>query len=136
MPKNPELYTKRVAMEEQKISIPLKMAKILVSYFTFTATEQEKDILDEWINESDDNMQVFGDCLEVAEHRPKWINPYSDYYTPPEYWIIADYFTKYTNKTITEFEKNCLAEWRSAQEQNDQFFKDILNVSQPLFGGK
>lgn len=65
-------------MDKHQISVPSEMVKILVSHFTLTATEHEENMLDEWICEDDDNMQVFEQCLEVANYHPQFTDPFQD----------------------------------------------------------
>ena len=53
-------------MNDLPPTIPTEIANILVAYFCQTATEQQRNQLDEWICENDQNMRVFEECLESS----------------------------------------------------------------------
>ena len=50
-------------MDKRKTSVPLDMVKILVSHFAQTATEHEKNVLDDWICRDEENIRVYEQCF-------------------------------------------------------------------------
>lgn len=46
--------------------IPLSVVKLLIAYFSHTITETEKLQLDDWICATQNNMKIFGECLQIT----------------------------------------------------------------------
>lgn len=78
-------------------------------------------------------MQLFCECLDIVG--PKRFNSFKDNYTPTDYWILADYFIKYANKTISPIEEHCLGQWRSVDSWNERLFikRPILTDRRKMF---
>ncbi len=107
---------------KNKTFLPLHIAKLLVGYFQYTLTEQERDELDDWICESDNNMQIFGACLEVSL-RPKISDPDMDAEDQLEF--MSDIFIKYVKKTITDKENKQLDDWLNLSPYNKAVFYEM-----------
>ena len=45
--------------------IPLAIAKLLIAYFNQTITQEEHNMLDEWLANSYDNMEIFSECIDI-----------------------------------------------------------------------
>jgi len=45
-------------------AVPAEIVILLVAFFTQTATEEQKNGLDDWICANDDNMRFFEHCVE------------------------------------------------------------------------
>lgn len=46
--------------------LPLSIVKLLIGFFVENISEEESERLDEWICENENNMKIFGECMEVT----------------------------------------------------------------------
>ena len=53
-------------MLSENQTLPLNVVKLLLGFCIKNINEEERDLLDEWICESESNMKLFGECLEVT----------------------------------------------------------------------
>lgn len=53
-------------MPADNLPVPFRIVRLLISFFSHTITEEQKDQLDEWICETDSNMKLFEECLETT----------------------------------------------------------------------
>jgi len=76
-------------MEIMTAIVPFRIANLLVAYFCHTATEEQRYELDEWISSSNDNMRMFGNCVEssLAPFQP---DPDRDEETVFEYPVVLN----------------------------------------------
>ena len=51
-------------MENPLVSVPPGIVILLVAFFTETATDAQRDKLDEWICAREHNMRFFEQCVE------------------------------------------------------------------------
>ena len=48
-------------------TLSLKAARLIIGFFCHTLTKDQTEELDHWLSESDENMQIFEEVLEVAD---------------------------------------------------------------------
>jgi hypothetical protein len=54
-------------MEHGNHNIPSDIAKLIVGFFHYTLTPEEHNKLDEWVGLSDEHIQIFEDCVVMAQ---------------------------------------------------------------------
>jgi ferric-dicitrate binding protein FerR (iron transport regulator) len=115
-------------MENDK-NIPFHIVKLLVAFFKHTITEAERQELDKWVEASEENEEIFEDCMEMTM-RPVRILP--DFKLSPEeekeFHYILELIIKYAQQTITKEERKILDEWAAADPANEE----LLDVYQWL----
>ncbi len=107
--------------------IPIAIVKLIVGFFSNTNTDEQRDALDEWITENDDNMQVFTECVEI-EGRPVRRDLEAEE-EEEEVSYLLSLVLKHLQKTIIPEEKEDLDDWLSHSEQNRKLFNEMPETS-------
>jgi hypothetical protein len=48
------------------VNVPVDISILLAAYLCYTATDAQRNHLDDWICANDDNMRVFDACVEAS----------------------------------------------------------------------
>ena len=111
-------------MEDDNRSIPLYITRLIVGFFQKTLTTEEHDKLDEWIEASEDNIEVFEQCLEMAQRPPQ---PQEIDLDNESTWLlyIIDLIIKKLQGTISEDEIKALEKWAASSERNQKLLEEL-----------
>lgn len=117
-------------MAIEEVLIPVRVAKLVIGYLNYTLTEQEKDLLDEWVCESEENEEVFSALIDHAEADKvdfgRLIDPLE---LKSHYWRIAELITKEIESCIGPEEKKELQEWINAADDNRKLYKQLVHAA-------
>jgi hypothetical protein len=118
-------------MENDLRQIPLPVARLIMGFSHNSLSPEQKNILDNWVCESEDNMTIFSDL--IADVSDKIFDPYqfiSETDEAVELWIIAALITKKKQKETNEVEEEYLSQWVELSERNRSLFE---MMEQPAF---
>jgi len=117
-----------ILMAIEETLIPVRVAKLVIGYLTHTLTEQEEDLLDEWVCESEENEQVFVALIDHAEADKVDFGRLIDQLElKSHYWRIAELITKEIESCISPEEKKELQEWINAADDNRKLYKQLAH---------
>ncbi|WP_276504853.1 hypothetical protein [Terrimonas pollutisoli] len=115
-------------MEKNNQLISLYHARLVMGFLQNSLTETQKDELDDWICESDENMIVFEDLTEDFDNNV--FNPEEFMYETSdviELWAIAGLIVRQQEKVITVEEQQILDTWLKDSARNRRLFKHLQN---------
>lgn len=111
--------------------IPFFAARLIMGFLLNRLSEKEKDQLDAWVSESDENMELFEELTagyDEAVFDPSELIIETEELT--EIWVIAGLITQYLLGQTSEIEEEHLMMWASFSERNQQLF---LKMQRPDF---
>lgn len=106
--------------------ITVEAARLIVGYLHNRLSEPEKDVLDDWICLSDENMEIFEQLTEQMD---------DDVFNPDDLivetenvidlWIIASLIVRRQQGINNEVEDLYLDEWINATPQNKTLYEKL-----------
>lgn len=118
-------------MVKENNNIPYTVAKLVIGYLHNSLTDTQKNELDEWINASDDNMEMFGKLTagvndNIFDADPLLIETEEAI----DLWIIAGLIVRRQQSLNNEIEEKYLEEWANASQRNKELYNQL---QQPNF---
>jgi hypothetical protein len=115
-----------MAIEETLVSV--RVAKLVIGYLNHTLTEKEKDLLDEWVCESEENEEVFAILIDNAEvDKVDLVRLIDQLELSSHYWRIAELITKEIECCISPEEKKELQDWIDTAEDNRKLYRQLAH---------
>jgi hypothetical protein len=114
-------------MQNDNRQLPFYAAKLIMKYTHNLLSEEEKDQLDEWICESDENQLIFEDLTEGMDDNI--LDPHefiSEADEAIEIWVIAGLITKQLQGESDEIEDKYLDQWVAADEHHQSLYEMLL----------
>jgi hypothetical protein len=119
-----------ILMPTKEALVPVRVAKLVIGYLNHTLTEEEKDLLDEWVCESEENEQVFVALIDHAEaDKVDFARLIDQLELRSHYWRIAELITKEIESCINPEERKELQEWINAADDNRKLYKQLTHAA-------
>jgi hypothetical protein len=118
-------------MENGKQNIPFEMAKLMIGFFHHTLTLREKDKLDKWLEDSEENIEMFEDCTEMAFRPVQSDEDFDMEEEERELRYIIELIIKHVQQTITKKERKTLDERASAVPANKKLLEELPQTHDP-----
>lgn len=99
-------------MGKQTLQLPVRIAGLIIGYVNDSLTELEKDELDEWVVDKDQNAEIFASLLDWERYKPispdKYLNKYEEMM---EMWIVSGWLAKRDLNELSAYETEQLTSW-------------------------
>lgn len=113
-------------MEKENLAIPFYAAFLIIGYLHNSLTDLQKDDLDEWITESDDNLEIFAELTSSVDNNVFDSDQLLiETEEAIDLWIIAGLIIRHQKSLNNEIEEKYLHEWISASERNKKLYKEL-----------
>lgn len=113
-------------MKKIKQIISIETARLVIGYLHNSLTESEKNLLDEWVSHSNENMEIF---CKLTENVDKNVFDPNELIIETEsaidLWIIAGLIIRRKEGINSELEERYLEEWITANEQNMMLYRKL-----------
>lgn len=117
-----------MAIEETLVSV--RVAKLVIGYVSHTLTEEEKDMLDDWVCEREENEEIFVALIDKAEvEKVDLAKLMDDLEITSYYWRIAELITKELESCINPEEKKELQDWIDTADDNRKLYLQLTHPS-------
>lgn len=115
-------------MAMHHLMLTLHHAKLIMGFTHQTLTESEADELDEWIGETDENLEVFEQLLGTVNHRrlslDEIIVATEDIV---DLWVVAGLMARQMQGIVEPEQKRQLKDWVSLSDQHKKLYKILRN---------
>lgn len=115
-------------MSIEQTLIPVQIARLVIGYLNHTLTEQEKDLLDEWVCEREENEEIFVALTDKAEtDKVDLVGLLDQLELTSHYWRIAELITKEIESCISADEKKELQDWIDTADDNEKLYRQLTH---------
>lgn len=130
-------------MDTFPLQLPVRIAGLIIGFVCNTLTETEKEALNDWVCEKDDNLTIFEQLLD--RENPDTIQPeqYLDrYHELMELWVVSGWMAKRELNAISEYELEEFTNWllnnpeRIIQMQKLKSYHNRLNLSRSVINAR
>lgn len=110
-------------MARDNVSLSLHHAKLIIGFTHNTLTEAQSDELDEWVCESDQNLDVFEMLLEAVDSKRLSLDEIiMATEGMVDLWVVAGLMARQLQGVIEPEQKKQLAEWVASSNQNRKVY--------------
>lgn len=99
-------------MDNPTLQLPVRIAGLIIGYLNNALTAIEAEELNNWVSETDENVEVFEALIEYERNidfsPQSYLNKYDDLM---ELWIISGWLVKRDLNIISEYELEQLVDW-------------------------
>lgn len=103
--------------------VPFFAARLVIGFVHNKLSEAERDQLDQWICESDENLSLFEDLIEgygESVFDPRQFIIETEELT--EMWVMTSLIARYQLDELDEIEEKYLMKWMGASARNQLLF--------------
>lgn len=111
-------------MENSNVPISLRYAKLILAYTHNRLTEAQQAELDEWLETSDENLELFEALTDGYEEDILSLdNIIVDTDELLDYWMVAGLIARERKGIITKDEKRSLRQWVDAGDAHKKLYE-------------